>query len=113
MVARLDSIKDFQVVANIVPDFYQFLPRHGSFSGVLGDKHKILPVDSRDIQEGNRRSLTLSPFHLRANLLPLTTSSRKWRLRLPVLWLFRCFLPAWTRLSKPDAVTRKRFFDAL
>src|SRR5262245_16136500 len=39
--------------------------------------------------------------------------ARRWRLRLPVLWLFRCFLPAWLRLSLPLAVTRKRFREAL
>src|SRR5207253_1151274 len=39
--------------------------------------------------------------------------SRRWRLRLPVLWLFRCFLPALCRFSLPVAVTRKRLRDAL
>src|SRR5256885_2875071 len=47
------------------------------------------------------------------SLLSWTTSSRRWRLRLPVLWLSRCFLPAWWRLSFPEAVTRKRLRDAL
>src|SRR5262249_30696488 len=30
-----------------------------------------------------------------------------------VLGLLRCFLPAWLRFSLPEAVTRKRFFEAL
>src|SRR5262245_51459639 len=42
-----------------------------------------------------------------------TTFLRSWRLRLPVLWLFKCFLPAWLRTSLPLAVTRKRFLEAL
>src|SRR5262249_43260758 len=41
------------------------------------------------------------------------TTPRRWRLRLPVLWLSKCFLPAWRRFSLPSAVTRKRFFEAL
>src|SRR5262245_291363 len=47
------------------------------------------------------------------NSLSWTTSSRRWRLRLPVLWLSRCFLPARWRLSLPEAVTRKRLREAL
>src|SRR5947209_17774862 len=42
-----------------------------------------------------------------------TSLARRCRLRLPVLWLFRCFLPAWLRLSLPEAVTRKRFLEPL
>src|SRR5580765_7872486 len=38
-----------------------------------------------------------------------TLLARRWRLRLPVLWLFRCFLPAWLRFSLPLELTRKRF----
>src|SRR6266849_1957893 len=38
---------------------------------------------------------------------------RRWRLRLPVLWLSKCFLPACRRLSLPEAVTRNLFFDPL
>src|SRR5437667_9904209 len=41
------------------------------------------------------------------------TASRKCRLRLPVLWLSRCFLPACRRFNLPVAVTRKRFLLAL
>src|SRR5260370_36298349 len=41
------------------------------------------------------------------------TLPRRWRLRLPDLWLSRCFLPAWRRFNLPEAVTRKRFFDPL
>src|SRR5262249_12402514 len=41
------------------------------------------------------------------------TVPRRWRLRLPVLWLSRCFLPAWRRFSLPLAVTRKRFLAPL
>src|SRR5262249_4776734 len=52
-------------------------------------------------------------MYLRANLLGINTDPRRWRLRLPVLGLLRCFLPACLRLSLPVAVTRKRFFDAL
>src|SRR4051812_50977 len=39
--------------------------------------------------------------------------ARRWRLRLPVLWLLRCFLPAWLRFSLPVALTRKRFLAPL
>src|SRR5262245_16265224 len=41
------------------------------------------------------------------------TEWRSCRLRLPVLWLFRCFLPAWLRLSLPVPVILNRFLDAL
>src|SRR5207249_7385751 len=37
------------------------------------------------------------------------TVSRRCRLRLPVLWLSKCFFPAWRRFNLPEAVTRKRF----
>src|SRR5258708_3967098 len=52
-------------------------------------------------------------MYLLARRPPSTILARNWRLRLPVLWLLRCFLPAWLRLSRPEAVTRKRFLDAL
>src|SRR5207244_9876129 len=39
--------------------------------------------------------------------------SRKWRLRLPLLGLFKCFLPAWRRFSLPVPVMRKRFLAPL
>src|SRR3712207_4074445 len=41
------------------------------------------------------------------------TRPRSWRLRLPLLWLLRCFLPAWLRFSLPLADTRNRFLEAL
>src|SRR5579884_2106661 len=44
---------------------------------------------------------------------PSMTVPRRCRLRLPVLWLSRCFLPAWRRFSLPVPVTRKRFFEPL
>src|SRR5438105_1493812 len=47
------------------------------------------------------------------NLLVSTTTSRSWRLRLPVLWLSKCFLPACRLFSFPVAVTRNRFLEAL
>src|SRR5207248_1321024 len=57
-----------------------------------------------------------SPINLAyrlANAGVATVGLRSCRLRLPVLWLFRCFLPAWLRLSLPLAVTLKRLRDAL
>src|ERR1700687_5690461 len=48
-----------------------------------------------------------------ANLEPLTTSARRWRLRVPVFGLFKWRLPACLRLSFPEAVTRKRFLEPL
>src|SRR5436190_15688498 len=47
------------------------------------------------------------------SLPPWITCERKWRLRLPLFGLFRCFLPACLRLSLPLAVTRKRFLEPL
>ncbi len=41
------------------------------------------------------------------------TVRRSWRLRFPVLWLFKCFLPHWVRLSFPVPVTLNRFLEAL
>src|SRR5258708_33537094 len=52
-------------------------------------------------------------MYLDGNFPVSTSGARRWRLRLPVLGLLRCVLPAWLRLSLPVAVTRKRFFDAL
>src|SRR5262249_60822543 len=40
-------------------------------------------------------------------------AGRSWRFRLPVLWLSRCFLPAWRRLSLPLAVALKRLREPL
>src|SRR5215510_11345246 len=48
-----------------------------------------------------------------ANAGVATVGWRSCRLRLPVLWLFRCFLPAWLRLSLPVPVILNRFLDAL
>src|SRR5947199_9075904 len=42
-----------------------------------------------------------------------TTGARRCRFRLPGLWLLRCFLPAWLRLSLPVPVTVKRLRDPL
>src|SRR4051794_37673547 len=47
------------------------------------------------------------------NLPPSTSGLRSRLLRLAALWLFKCFLPACDRFSRPVAVTRKRFFEAL
>src|SRR5262249_31667374 len=62
---------------------------------------------------GSIPSVQFSPprclTYLRAILLPVTNGLRSWDLRLAVLGLFRCFLPAWARFSLPEAVTRKRF----
>jgi hypothetical protein len=52
-------------------------------------------------------------IYFRASLPPSMTTRHSFRLRLLVLWLFKCFLPACVRLSRPVAVTRKRFFEAL
>src|SRR5205085_7034619 len=48
-----------------------------------------------------------------ANLVVARTPPRSCRLRLPLLWLFRCFLPACVRRSLPLADTRKRLREAL
>src|SRR5262249_20966976 len=82
----------------------------------LRQRRTVLPLRARvmGIYSGfSQASPPIALMYLRANLPPATIGSRRWRLRLPVLGLFRCFLPAWLRLSLPVAVTRKRFFDAL
>src|SRR5262249_28099626 len=55
--------------------------------------------------------MTLTYFF--SSRLVSTILPRRCRLRLPVLWLFRCFLPAWLRLSLPVSVSRKRYLAAL
>ena len=69
VVPRLDSVQHFHVVADVVANLYQFLLGDPPFAYVFGDKRKILSIDARDIQEGNRRTFMLTPLHLRAYLL--------------------------------------------
>src|SRR5262245_1384705 len=52
-------------------------------------------------------------MYLAATRPTSTTGRRSWRLRLALLGLLRCFLPACDRFSLPWAVTRKRFLEAL
>jgi hypothetical protein len=52
-------------------------------------------------------------MYLDANLSVSVIGRRKWRLRLAVLGLFKCFLPACLRFIFPLAVTRKRFLAPL
>lgn len=52
-------------------------------------------------------------IYLAATMPVSMTGDRKCRLRFPDLGLFKCFLPAWERLSLPLAVTLNRFRDAL
>ena len=74
--------------------------RHVATSGAERDSDARLAAHDLDVLLGELAAVS-------------TTLARSWRLRLPVLWLFKCFLPAWLRFSLPVAVTRKRFFDAL
>src|SRR5258708_1470944 len=64
MFSRLDSVEHFHVVADVVADLHQLLPRNGSFAFIHRDESKILAVDAGNVQEGNHRSLPLTPRHL-------------------------------------------------
>src|SRR5258707_3125579 len=55
----------------------------------------------------------MAATYLRASLPPSMTGVRRWRLRLPVLPLFKWRLQLLWRFNLPDAVILKRFFDPL
>src|SRR5207245_6282726 len=78
-------------------------------------RRTVLPLRARTIghQSPSAQTSPIILTYLLGSRPTWTGLARKWRLRLPLLGLFRCFLPAWLRFNLPFAVTLNRLRELL